>query len=38
MAKKKQKPMCPKHCCYYQNCGCKEPKEKKPIKNERRRN
>lgn len=26
---KPKKPMCPKHCCYYQNCGCKEPVEKK---------
>jgi 5-methylcytosine-specific restriction endonuclease McrA len=24
MAKAK-KPMCPKHCCYYHNCGCTEP-------------
>lgn len=22
---KTKKPMCPKHCCYYHNCGCKEP-------------
>lgn len=25
MAKKTKKPMCPKHCCYYQNCGCTQP-------------
>lgn len=28
MATKTKKPMCPKHCCYYHNCGCTEPKNR----------
>lgn len=45
MSKKTKKPMCPTHCCYYQNCGCKEVvvllsgqkviKHKKGCKNEK---